>query len=445
MDHLQKAVDRVRADEQPVFAVLFLDFDRFKFTNDSLGHAAGDELLRQIATRLRKGLRATDWMGGDPRSNLAGRFGGDEFLLLINDLNSPADAAIVADRLLKTLNAPYSIFDREVQSTASIGIVTSEQGALSAEEIVRNADVAMYVAKRSGGGCAVLFDEAMHTRAARHLAIETSLSKAIGGAELYLVFQPIVDLESGHMVSVEALVRWNHPVMGPISPSEFIPIAEESNLIVAVGRWVLREACLAMAEWRRTDPQRAPKTIGVNVSRAELALGSVFLDQARDILASTAIPPECLQLEVTEREVMRNPEACLELMRALRRLGVRLAMDDFGTGTSSLGLLRDYPFDLIKMDRSFVQDMIASREVLAVTHATIALIANLGMASLAEGVEEAAQVAVLQSLGCRYAQGYFFSRPVRADRLLDGLDANVAAARSGDPVEQDLAKDYDAA
>jgi EAL domain-containing protein (putative c-di-GMP-specific phosphodiesterase class I) len=232
------------------------------------------------------------------------------------------------------------------------------------------------------------------------------------------------------MASVEALVRWNHPVMGPISPSEFIPIAEESNLIIAVGRWVLREACLAMAEWRRTDLKRAPKTIGVNVSRAELALGSVFLEQARDTLASTGLPPECLQLEVTEREVMRNPEACLELMHELRRLGVRLAMDDFGTGTSSLGLLRDYPFDTIKIDRSFVQDMVASRDVLAVTHATIALIANLGMASLAEGVEEASQVAVLQSLGCRYAQGYFFSRPVRAYRLLDGLEANVAAARS---------------
>jgi diguanylate cyclase (GGDEF)-like protein len=428
MEHLQKAVDRVRADEQPVFAVLFLDFDRFKFTNDSLGHAAGDELLRQIAARLRNSLRATDLMGADPRSNLAGRFGGDEFLLLINDLNAPADAGVVAERLLTSLNAVYSIFDREVQSTASIGIVTSEQCPISAEEIVRNADVAMYVAKRCGGGCAVVFDEAMHTRAARHLAIETHLSKAIGSSELYLVFQPIVDLDSGRMVSVEALVRWNHPIMGPISPCEFIPIAEESNLIIDVGRWVVREACLAMAEWRRTDLERAPMTIGVNVSRAELGLGSVFLEQTRNALLTTGLPPECLQLEVTEREVMRNPEACLKLMRELRLLGVRLAMDDFGTGTSSLGLLRDFPFDTIKIDRSFVQDLITSRDVLAVTHATIALIVNLGMASLAEGVEEAAQVAVLQSLGCRYAQGYFFSRPVRADRLLDALAANVESA-----------------
>jgi EAL domain-containing protein (putative c-di-GMP-specific phosphodiesterase class I) len=226
------------------------------------------------------------------------------------------------------------------------------------------------------------------------------------------------------MVSVEALLRWNHPIMGPINPSEFIPIAEESHLIVALGRWVLREACLAMAEWRRTDPARAPRSIGVNVSRAELSLGVQFLDQTRDTLRSVGLPPACLQLEVTEREVMRDPEACLALMRELRRLGIRLAMDDFGTGTSSLGLLREYPFDTIKIDRSFVQDLVPSRDVLAVTHATIALIENLGMVSLAEGVEDAAQVAVLQSLGCRYAQGYFFSRPVRADRLLEALESS---------------------
>ncbi len=424
MEHLQKAVDRVRSDGQAVLAVLFLDFDRFKFTNDTLGHSAGDELLRQIAVRLRTGLRSTDLMGNDPACNLVGRFGGDEFLVLINDLKTPADACVVAERLLNSLTPVYSILGREVQSTASIGIVTSDQCTVGAEEIVRNADVAMYVAKRSGGGCAVVFDEAMQTRVARHMAIETNLRKAIGSSELYLVYQPIVDLDSGKMVSVEALLRWNHPIMGPINPSEFIPIAEESHLIVALGRWVLREACLAMAEWRRTDPARAPRSIGVNVSRAELSLGDQFLDQTRDTLRSVGLPPACLQLEVTEREVMRDPEACLALMRELRRLGIRLAMDDFGTGTSSLGLLREYPFDTIKIDRSFVQDLVPSRDVLAVTHATIALIENLGMVSLAEGVEDAAQVAVLQSLGCRYAQGYFFSRPVRADRLLDALESS---------------------
>ena len=425
MEHLQKAVDRVRADEQAVFAVLFLDFDRFKITNDTLGHSAGDELLRQIAMRLRSSLRATDVMGDDPACNLVGRFGGDEFLVLLNDLKSPADAAAVAARLLDSLTAIYSVVGSEVQSSASIGIVTSEQCPVSAEEVVRNADVAMYVAKRSGGGCAVIFDEAMQTQVTRHMSIETNLRKAIGSADLYLVYQPIVDLDSGKMVSVEALVRWNHPIMGPISPVEFIPIAEESHLIIDVGRWVLEESCRAMIEWQRTDPARAPKYIGVNVSRAELALGNVFLEQTRAALAVVDLPAGCLQLEVTEREVMRDPEACLKLMRELRSLGIRLAMDDFGTGTSSLGLLRDFPFDTIKIDRSFVKDLIPNRDVLAVTHATIAMIANLGMTSLAEGVEEPAQVAVLQSLGCRYGQGYLFSRPVRAERLLDALESNA--------------------
>jgi EAL domain-containing protein (putative c-di-GMP-specific phosphodiesterase class I) len=191
-----------------------------------------------------------------------------------------------------------------------------------------------------------------------------------------------------------------------------------------LGKWVLKEACLAMVEWRRSSPERAPKGMGVNVSRAELALGNLFLEQTREILASTGLPPECLQLEVTEREVMRDPEACLKLMRELRQLGIRLAMDDFGTGTSSLALLRDFPFDTIKIDRSFVQDLIPRQDALAVTHATIALITNLGMTRLAEGVEDPAQVAVLLSLGCRYGQGYLFSRPVRADRVVTALETN---------------------
>jgi EAL domain-containing protein (putative c-di-GMP-specific phosphodiesterase class I) len=223
------------------------------------------------------------------------------------------------------------------------------------------------------------------------------------------------------MVSVEALLRWNHPELGAVSPSEFIPIAEECGLIASLGQWVLKEACQALVNWRRIDPLRAPATVSVNISRAELALGGRLLDQLLATLASTGLPAQCLQLEVTEREVMRNPEASFELMRELRRLGVSLAMDDFGTGTSSLRFLREYPFDTIKIDRSFIKDLNTGPDVLAVIHATISLIENLGMASLAEGVEEPAQLALLQSLGCRYAQGYLFSRPVPADRLLDAL------------------------
>ena len=210
-------------------------------------------------------------------------------------------------------------------------------------------------------------------------------------------------------LSAEALLRWNHPTLGPISPTEFIPIAEESGLIVALGQWVLKEACQALVAWRQLDSQARATTVSVNISRAELALGSRLLEQVCGTLESVGLPAQCLQLEVTEREVMRNPEASLELMHELRRLGVQLAMDDFGTGTSSLAFLREYPFDTIKIDRSFVKDLTIGRDVLAVIHATISLIENFGMASLAEGVEQPAQLAVLQSLGCRYAQGYVFS------------------------------------
>jgi diguanylate cyclase (GGDEF)-like protein len=422
MECLEQALARVRAGTQTQFAILFLDFDRFKLINDTLGHEAGDHLLRQIARRLQHSVDAAPAPGDNV---LISRFGGDEFLILINDALGPRHPTRFAERLLASLAPTYIVSGSEVHSMASIGIVTCDITTChsSAEEIVRNADVAMYEAKRSGRGCSVVFNEGMHARLARHVAIETSLRKAIGNGELHLEYQPIVDLQSGRRLSAEALLRWEHPTMGRISPSEFIPIAEESGLIVTLGHWVLEEACRAMIRWRALDPQGAPERVSVNLSRAEIALGNRLLLRVHSTLTAAGLPPQCLQLEVTEREVMRNPQAARELLRKLRDSGVRLAMDDFGTGTSSLSLLRGYPFDTIKIDRSFLQDLNSSREVLAVIHATINLIENLDMASLAEGVEDATQVAILQSLGCRYAQGYFFSRPVRAERLLEAMGA----------------------
>jgi diguanylate cyclase (GGDEF)-like protein/PAS domain S-box-containing protein len=425
MERLQKAVQRVRTGKQAMFAVFFLDFDRFKLINDTLGHEAGDEMLRQIAHRLRGALRAADLSTPDVSGNVVGRFGGDEFLVLINDLASPADADAIAERLLATLSPPYHIFGSELRSTASVGIVTSDKSHASAEDVLRNADVAMYEAKRLGRGCSVKFSEAMHTRIARHVTIEQGLERAIGTDEFSLVYQPIIDLQSGRMVSAEALVRWQHPELGAISPSEFIPIAEESGAILPLGRWVLREACQALAGWRRADQLRAPRTVSVNISRAELALGPQLLQYLLATLQAAGLPPQCLQLEVTEREVMKNPDASSELMGELHRLGVALAMDDFGTGTSSLRFLRDYPFTTIKIDRSFIKDLGTGEDVLAVMHATIRLIENLGMSSLAEGVEEPAQLEVLQSLGCRYAQGYLFCRPLPADQLLTALGSGA--------------------
>jgi diguanylate cyclase (GGDEF)-like protein/PAS domain S-box-containing protein len=418
MERLQAAIGRVRAGSQKMFGVLFLDFDRFKLVNDAMGHEAGDQLLNAIALRLRAALRSSDELEDEVGGNLIARFGGDEFLILINDLREARDVERIARRLLASLAPAYTINGRDVHSTASIGIVTSVQCIESAEAVVRNADVAMYEAKRAGRACSVVFNEAMHTRLARHVNIESALRKALGTSELYVVYQPIIELATGRMTSVEALVRWEHPTLGTVSPVEFIPVAEESGLIVPLGQWVLNEACRMLARWREQDPDGAPEYVSVNISRAELALGERLLARIRQTLAQTGMPADCLQLEVTEREVMRDPDATLALMHRLRDLGVRLAMDDFGTGTSSLACLRQYPFDVIKIDRSFVSDLAADPDVLAVIHATITLVENLGKASVAEGVEEPAQVAVLQSLGCRYAQGYYFSRPVPAESLM---------------------------
>jgi len=434
MELLERAVKRCGSGLQRSYAVLFLDFDRFKLVNDSFGHRTGDELLQRIAERLRHSLRARELDDPEDSGALISRFGGDEFLILINQLSSPDDASRIAERLLNNLAPAYEISGNDVYATASIGIVTSEQRCATAEDVVRNADVAMYEAKRSGRACAVVFNEAMHTRLARNLTIESELRRAIGCEELRLVFQPIVDLATGRLVSAEALLRWQHPTLGDIPPSEFIPVAEESGLIVALGQWVVREACATMAGWRRCDPRRAPETVSVNVSLAELALGPRLLQHIRSVLDATGLPPGCLQLEITEREVMRNAGATLELMQALEAFGVRLAMDDFGTGTSSLAFLRDFPFHAVKIDRSFLRDLGDDPDVLAVIHATVTLVENLGMQSVAEGIEQRQQAAVLQSLGCRYAQGYLFSHPVPAAQLLDavpGVSRTVLAVAAG--------------
>jgi diguanylate cyclase (GGDEF)-like protein len=420
MKHLEAAIERVRAGGQQGFTLMFLDFDHFKLVNDTLGHEAGDELLRQIADRLENHECGRDRQSAIDDSTVVGRFGGDEFLLLFNHLPDLHGAERLAERLLAALEPTYEIRNTEVKSSASIGIVTSGRCLATAEDMIRNADVAMFEAKRAGRACWVMFNDSMRERLDRHVAIENGLRRAIGTHEMYLLYQPIVDLATGRMASAEALVRWNHPTLGNVSPAEFIPIAEENpDLIIALGRWAQVEACRAFSEWLRVDPAKAPATISVNLSRAELARGPLLLDRIRSMLAREGFPADRLQLEVTEREVMRDPTGARAVLEELRTLGVRLAMDDFGTGTSSLALLREFPFDTIKIDRSFVKDVAHRPDVLAVIHATIGLVENLGMVSVAEGVEDSAQAAILQSLGCRMAQGYLFSGPVAEATLLE--------------------------
>lgn len=417
MEHLELTLKRVRERQQTGCAVLFFDFDRFKIINDTLGHEAGDELLRQIGRRLQTALRLGDFCATDVESDLLSRFGGDEFLVLVNNLHSPEEAVRVAERLLNALAPSYSVLGHEVHSMASVGIVTSSQCGGSAEEFVRNADVAMYEAKRAGRGCSVVFSEAMHARLTRHLAIETSLRRAIGTSELYLEYQPVIDLESGELRSVEVSLRWNHPTMGLIAPNEFIPIAEESGLLQAIGQWVLEEAIGNMVKWRGSHGEHAPETISINLSRSGIALGERLVQYVRSTLHSYGLPATCLQFEISEHEVARNPEGAGRLFRALDALGVKLAMDEFGAGHCSLSVLSSYPFDTIKLDRSFLHDLHGNHSSLAVVGATLALIRNLGLQSVAEGVEDSTQLAILQSLGCRCAQGPLFGEPMLAGEL----------------------------
>ena len=430
MERLHGALERVRAGQQSCLAVLFIDFDHFKMVNDAMGHATGDHMLREIAARLRRELGVTEDELAETGHTLVARFGGDEFLVMLNDAGDDAGAVQVADRLLAALAATYTVGEREVYASASIGIVTSSHYLESAETVVRNADVAMYEAKRSGRARAVVFDDTMRARLTRYVAISTHLRRAIGTPQLSLVYQPIFDLETGRMTSVEALSRWRHPELGQVSPEEFIPVAEESGLIAQLGQWVLDEACRQMAAWRDQAPHSAPQTVSVNVSRAELALGERLLEKVHAALWDSGLPPQCLQLEVTERDVMIDPDATLSLMRALRDMGVRLAMDDFGTGTSSLGCLRDYPFDVIKIDQSFVDNVATNEDRLSVLEAAITVIQSLGKISVAEGVETPQQLAVLKSLGCERGQGYFFSVPLSPQRLLEFMSSPAGAAQS---------------
>jgi diguanylate cyclase (GGDEF)-like protein len=432
LDRLRQAVERVGTGEQAALGVLFLDLDRFKFVNDTQGHKAGDELLRQVAARLTAEIGAGEVDADGQPGDIVSRFGGDEFLILLNRLPRAEDAKSIAERLQVVLASTYQIHGREVHCSASIGLVTDRLGGVSADDIIRNADVAMYEAKRAGRAGTIQFSTTMHDRISRQVMIESSLRHAIGSDDLQVVYQPIMSLATGRLVSVEALVRWQHPILGAVPPAEFIPIAEDSGLIVQLDRWVREQACRAMKHWHTVDPRRAPETVSINVSRVELAQSDEFRAQIADLLRAVRMPATHLQLEVTERNVMRNPEAALKLTHDLKSMGVRIAMDDFGTDASSLSVLRTYPFDVVKIDRSFLEGLLSGRSQQAVMHATIGLIERLGMASVVEGIEEPAQQAMLRSMGCGYGQGWLFSRPVPAEKVLElaaQLQQHAAADR----------------
>ena len=427
---LSSAIARWRENNDLRFAILLVDFDRFKLINDSLGHDAGDTLLRQMGERLRNALRDHQVQDSSRHGDEIARLGGDEFAALVNDVRSTQDAERVADRLLQAITAPYEIKGNRLHLSASVGVFVSDDRVGTAEEALRNADTAMYEAKRAGGGRKIVFEGQMQVRVARRLSIENALREALPGGELHLVYQPIVDLENGRTKAVEVLLRWNSAVLGQVSPAEFVPVAEESGLIVPVGEWVLRQACRQMALWHKENPALAPSVISVNVSRVQLNDANALLALIREALAESGLSPSALQVEITEREIMKDVDSVRAMIADLRQIGVKLAMDDFGTGASSLGCLCDLRFDVVKIDRSFVAELETKPELLAVAHASVLMLRNLGLVSVAEGVETGAQLATLQAIGCHYGQGYLFGRPVRAEELLDSagrLSLNKAA------------------
>jgi diguanylate cyclase (GGDEF)-like protein/PAS domain S-box-containing protein len=417
LDRVQQALARARRTGE-LFALMFLDLDRFKLINDGLGHDVGDALLCEIAARLTSELRCADSLSRSEPGTSAARMGGDEFVVMLEPIRRVEDALAVADRLLAALARPYRLGTHEVFGTASIGIVVARGDYERAEDLIRDADTAMYEAKRAGKARYALFDEEMRTRVQRRHLLENELRRAIEGEQFSLAYQPIVSLDTGRLKSVEALLRWHHPAQGHISPAEFIPIAEESDLILHIGRWVLKEATRQMAEWVERLGPAAPPTVSINLSRKQFAQ-SDLAEQVHDAAEQAGLPPDRIQLEITEDTFASDVPSAIATMNAIKRLGFLLAIDDFGTGHSSFASLHEFPADVLKIDRSLLGDIETSKQTAALVHALSILTNNLGLAIVAEGVERQTQVAILRELGCHFGQGYFFARPLSPDAFAE--------------------------
>ena len=418
-DHLQLALDQGRRNTEHLFAVLFVDLDRFKNINDSLGHAAGDRLIQTVARRLERCIRPAD---------TAARFGGDEFAVLLNGIFEINDAIRVAERIETELKQSFDLDGHEVFTTASIGIALSTTGYKNPDDILRDADTAMYRAKANGKARYEVFDKVMHARAMSLLQLENDMRRATERGEFVVYYQPIVEMTTGNLSGFEALVRWQHPERGLISPAEFIPMAEETGLIVPLGRWVLSEACLQMRMWQKRYPQAAAMAISVNLSSKQFMQANL-IQQIRQILHETGLEPGCLRLEITESVIMEKAENTSKMLKQLKSLGVQLSIDDFGTGYSSLSYLHHFPVDTLKVDRSFVSRMDDAGGNSEIVRTIITLAHNLGMKVVAEGVETLHQQKQLTILNCEYGQGFLFSRPIVAN-LADALIAKDSHARA---------------
>jgi diguanylate cyclase (GGDEF)-like protein len=408
LDRAEQMLRRARRQNTAV-AALYLDVDGFKSVNDTFGHAAGDELLRTVADRLSGVVREGD---------TAARLAGDEFVVLVEGSTLDAGPELVAERLLEVLRQPCDMtatIGRQLSLTASIGVCSGPRD--TAEELLRYADLALYEAKTSGRNRYAMFESSMQVTMQDRLTLEMDLAEALDQEELFLLYQPTFDLRSEEIVGVEALLRWAHPTRGTIPPDEFIPIAERSGLILPIGRWVLHQACRQAAIWQG---QGHGLGIAVNVSARQLE-SDELIDDVRDTLEASGLEPSSLTLEVTETTLMRDTQATAGRLHALKELGVRIAIDDFGTGHSSLAYLRQFPADSLKIDRSFISEIASSKESTALIHTLIQLGRTLHIETLAEGIEDRAQLQTLQRELCDQGQGFLFSHPLSPDSLEEFL------------------------
>jgi diguanylate cyclase (GGDEF)-like protein/PAS domain S-box-containing protein len=416
LDRLGHALLRRVRKGTGTVAVLFLDVDRFKVVNDSLGHEAGDRLLVDVAGRLDGVLRPDDTVA---------RFGGDEFTILCEDVAGELEAVAIAQRVVELFDEPFELEGSEVFLSTSIGIALAEPGKARPDDLIRDADAAMYRAKERGKARYELFDKAMRAHALERLAVENALRRAVEHDELRLHYQPEIDLCSGEIVGFEALVRWQHPERGLVPPGDFVPLAEETGLIVPIGTWVLREACREAKRWR--DSSGHPMGVSVNVSARQLAQPD-FVDLVSCVLAETETPRGTLCLEITESAVIERGMATVAMLRSLRDLGVKLAIDDFGTGYSSLGHLRRFPIDILKLDRSFVSGLGQGSQDASIAAAVISLAHALELTTVAEGIETTEQLDVLRGLGSDIGQGFLFARPLPPDEAAALIGRNLLAA-----------------
>ena len=407
MNHLKAAVERATDNDRTRFAVLFLDLDRFKVVNDSLGHVTGDKLLIAIAERLRTSVRPGD---------VVARLGGDEFTILLNRTGGLEEVKQVAERVQQSLATPFRIDNYEVFSTASIGIIVSDEIMREPDDFLRDADSAMYRAKEAGKARYEVFDREMHVRNMNLLQVETDLRHAVERNEFEVQYQPIVHLETGAIHEFEALIRWRHPLHGLVTPDEFVGVAEETGLIIEIGRWILEQSCRQIAKWQKSFSTRL--SVSVNLSAKQLMHPSLA-KQVIQILDATGLMPRQLKLEVTESTVMEHSEKSLSILKELEELGVLLSTDDFGTGYSSLSYLQKFPFDRLKIDRSFVEKMGDDTKSGAIVKTILMLGENLGIEVVAEGIETVQQFEHLKQLGCQFGQGYLFSRPAPADQAVE--------------------------